>query len=1434
MVRKSLFLVLGVLLWPTCLLSESSEAIALVTRVHGEAWQELPGEEADRLALLDVLPPDSTVRTGERSEVVLVFFNGTRFAVGASSRILVEETGATAVSGSLLQLEAVPVLARMPGIVRAEKAGTVAGARRIRHSEDEPPPAIYPSEGTAVLSDSAVLSFSPNAEAREHRIEIEDPSGQEVFSTITRESRLQLPASVLKPGSTYFWHVREERLGTRLGSAVFNVLGEDVARNRQQLAEAAASSLDLMILSSEVDRRLGLRREACETLFKTLAKAPDDALHSVAQSAVQDILPRFECDRLPLGNEGVTVERVGAVSPMERAGIRPGDVLFAWERKDTQGKIHRGKIRSPFDWAWLEFELAPRGGLKLLGRYRGVEKIFPVGMGTWRTPVRPSLPLSTLALYLRGQNLVEAGDTAAGIVLWKKALGQLEASGDELGVAWLRLQIAEAWGEALEWENAHEAYDAAAELSVPLVRAVVLDAAGKSFWTQDDIAQALESYRAALELWRAVSGEGLSFARGLRQFGNVAKDAEQFELAEESLQRSLAINQEMAPRSIRVADAFASLAYLVWYQGDTTTAHRYAESAAEIHFALGVEAEAARRAWSLLGGLLSQLGELELSLEYLERAAKINRKLSPESLEEARGLINLGLTAAYLGQVRRSNEYYLQALSLLEKFDPDGRDAGLCYYNMAGNAHWRGDADLAEDYTQRALQIFRQRVPDGLDEAAALNRLGSLAKLRGQLPEAKDYHQQALRILQAHQPRTRGTAEGLRALGLISQAQGHPDEAEDYFRRSLEIYEGQSIADFEKLISLESLARLFEAQGKLDDAWEQYQQVFKMREDAGYFGLKAQNLLDLGRVARARGETQLAESFLRKALDLYQEMAPGSLSFAENLNILGMIARDKGQPQSATEYFLRSIDVLEDQIGKLGGSEDVKGGFRAQHGRFYQDALENLLQQDDPQQAFAVLERFRARSFLELLAQRDLTPTAAVPLKLQQKREQIDQQYDNAYHRFQSLDTKTEEAQVVLSELRELRRKRQQVDDEVRQGSFALNDPREFQPLTWTEARQALDPGTVMLSYSVGRDRSWLFVGSREHGLETYSLTVGEEELRDDVESMRELIQPADIKDRSSHDRRMFREGISRRLYQMLIAPAEERLASSERILIVPDGPLHVLPFAALMRSGPVRGEYLVEWKPLHTVLSATVYAQLQASRPAARQQQQQQQLALRFVGFGDPYYSQADPQESQSTDVRLRSAMDRGLDFEALPATRRELDGISQLFPPSAKRVFLGREATEEQAKSSSREARFLHFATHGFYDSVSPLDSGLALAVPSTPDGQDNGLLQAWEIFRSVRLEADLVVLSACESGLGRETGGEGLIGLTRAFQYAGARSVAATLWKVDDDITAELMIRFYHHLESGRAKDEALRAAQVEVLKDVPGPYYWAAFQIIGDWR
>jgi len=331
---------------------------------------------------------------------------------------------------------------------------------------------------------------------------------------------------------------------------------------------------------------------------------------------------------------------------------------------------------------------------------------------------------------------------------------------------------------------------------------------------------------------------------------------------------------------------------------------------------------------------------------------------------------------------------------------------------------------------------------------------------------------------------------------------------------------------------------------------------------------------------------------------------------------------------------------------------------------------------------------------------------------------------------------------------------------------------------------------------------------------------MGREALRERVERLRALIQ----------EQGSLREAepLARELYQVLVEPVWNEVARARRVVICPDGPLWTLPFGALMRQG----RPLVEWKPVHLTASATVYAQLQTRRERAGPP-----ATTRLVAFGDPVYPDhldVDPARPQS--LALQEQLRRGRSLAALPGTRREVEEIAALFGKGA-RSFLGPDATEENV-ATARDAQYVHFACHGLLDERFPLDSSLALTIPKKlADGQENGLLQAWEILERVRLRADLVTLSACESGLGVDMGGEGLLGLVQAFQVAGARSVVASLWGVPDRSTARFMKRFYQLLEAGQPKDEALRAVQLEFVRGgglTASPLRWAAFQLFGDWR
>jgi CHAT domain-containing protein len=360
---------------------------------------------------------------------------------------------------------------------------------------------------------------------------------------------------------------------------------------------------------------------------------------------------------------------------------------------------------------------------------------------------------------------------------------------------------------------------------------------------------------------------------------------------------------------------------------------------------------------------------------------------------------------------------------------------------------------------------------------------------------------------------------------------------------------------------------------------------------------------------------------------------------------------------------------------------------------------------------------------------------------------------------------------------------------------------------------------SVVLAYAVGEERTHLFVlGPGEDELTVAALATAEGALAAEGEALRSaLARPS--------PRRSTWWVPAHRLGERLLAPATGQLARAERILVLPDGPLHFLPFAALPVPGSV-GDLLVEVAPLHVAPSVTVVGQLAGRASRAREP--------RLAAFADPLLP-----ETAARTVRLADAGTRGLDLGPLPASRDEVGELARIFPAGAA-VFVGASASEARAKELGTDVTHVHFACHAFADPRSPLDSALALA--SSPAGEvvadaaEDGLLEAWEVLSQLRLDAELVTLSACETGLGEVAGGEGVLGLARAFQLAGARRVLATQWTIDDRSTRRLMASFYRRLRDGAPTAEALRRAQLELLADpaTAHPHHWAAFQLLGDWR
>ena len=1074
---------------------------------------------------------------------------------------------------------------------------------------------------------------------------------------------------------------------------------------------------------------------------------------------------------------GVLVASVREGSTLHLAGLRSGDVLVGWkgpsEPPTASPLQNQGSI---FDWYLFVLDQVPRGRLDLVVRREG-EEVTLEGVSLER--------LNAKDFWLGSFSPVTSETTLRRVEESRRLFetGDLASAATEL--------------ERPGPQDPSEGRDV--ECWLQLRRASLRLAAGEP-------GKALELLEAA----RTAAPGPVARWAVLRLTSKLHRVVGDLEASEAALVEALGLQESTWRDGVHLAGTLGRIGLVSWYRSDLERAETYLR-AAERNARMFAPGSIPHAAWvGNLGLVLEARGDLAAAIEHQEKALGIQRSRTPDHANIARGMVNLGYIDLRRGNLARAAERFRSALETARRLGPDSELEAACLGNLGSVELARGDLDLATEYSRQSLQLWRKVAPGGRDEALSLHRLGEVYRRRGDLEGAEDSFRQALHIHGALAPTSIEVAEALEGLGSVARDRGDPAAARDFFSRALEIW--RQIAPGNLAVAV---------------SWNR-----------------------LGLLAEEGGHAEMAESHYGKALQIFEKLGVQNIDRTETLFGLGSVARVQGDVETALSYWARGLEVLEEQMRLLGGPSYLKASYRHQFRSVYRSLIELLLELGHAREAFEALERSRAIEFLRLLQQKDLDFPEPVAEPVLRKQRRLAESYDQVLRRLATTDPEREADRLaeLRSQLGMTWRELKRAGAEIRTQAPDFAARRSPRPYALSAVRGTLDPGTVLLSYSVGDERTVLFAVTPEDGLLVETLPVGAEELRHRITDFREVILRALPGDRTGARRSL--ESLGRDLYRLLLAPVEELVARGERVLVLPDGALHVLPWAALVRDS---GRYLVEWKPVHTALSATVYAELKRDRPRHEEAVSDR---LRLAAFGDPRYSDQIEEGGTSpvADVHVRAAVERRLfDWQRLPHSRDEVKSVASLYPSGEVQTFLGAEATEEAVKllggtgggapgdAGNGGPRIVHFAAHGHLDDRFPLNSALVLSIPEElEEGRDNGLLQVWEIFERLRLESELVVLSACSSALGEELGGEGLIGLTRAFQYAGARSVAASLWSVRDEATAELMVRFHRHLRAGLPKDQALRAAQMELLrgpvegKDLSAPFYWAAFQIYGDWK
>jgi CHAT domain-containing protein len=835
---------------------------------------------------------------------------------------------------------------------------------------------------------------------------------------------------------------------------------------------------------------------------------------------------------------------------------------------------------------------------------------------------------------------------------------------------------------------------------------------------------------------------------------------------------------------------------------------------------------------------------------------------APTLLDQLRELDQRGDASAAVALCDRSGDR-------LRPAEP-GPETVRLLYECAGAYHDTGAPGKAGAFLHRALKLAEE-LGDQEGQALALQGLGNHHKYRGEIDAAIDAFRRSLGIFQRLRQPEWITALRI-DLGVTLRQIGRPEEALDVLGQARE--DGWRRGDDQTLgIALTQIAAAKTLLGQQSAAITNLDQALLHRRNAGDRRGEATTLAVLGSTYQELGDFERALDHHRQALAIYEELEQ-SRYLTVTLGNVGWIHLEVGDEERAREHFERALGLLETTpdadteahvraglalvARREGDLDGAVGSLRAALDRVetvrastpqslgaayfsrrqgYYDLLVELLMERhrrDPTggfaaRAFHAAERARARQLLDLLAIGSSLSRGGASPELRRREEELQEQIAAAELRRMTLVEGPSEAE--LDEIEATLRQRLleytflRADLLGRPGPGDTSSAAAPEPLELPAVQQLIDADTTLLAYRLGETRSYLW------RIDARSFEVFELEAREKIEREARLVLRLLQRSRFPQQQERIWQ-VAARLSPLLLGPVAGRLGT-DRLVVVGDGILQYLPFAALPRPGGDEGpaDPLVEEHEIVQLPSASVLATLRRRdrRPATGG----------VAVVADPVFGAGDP----------RVAPERGVDADAdplapsfprLPGTGREAEAILELAPPGDHLALLGFDATRARLEAADLgRYRILHFATHGLAHALHPELSALALTrVDRHGHPTDGGFLRMHEL-PGRRLAAELVVLSACRTALGPELRGEGPVGLPQGFLTAGASRVVVSLWNVEDDATTELMTAFYRGIfEHGLPPAAALRRAQLAMLRHpderLRAPYYWAAFVLQGEWR
>lgn len=838
------------------------------------------------------------------------------------------------------------------------------------------------------------------------------------------------------------------------------------------------------------------------------------------------------------------------------------------------------------------------------------------------------------------------------------------------------------------------------------------------------------------------------------------------------------------------------------------------------------------------GRRLRSLGENQKSIESFKKAVDLAREIGSKE-HKVKCLRHLSIT---FWELKNFQDFFLlnkEALTIAQSLNHK-REEGICLNHIGVFYERLDNYSKALNFYEESLSIAKAIKNKG-NESACMNNVGIIYKTIGNYDKALKYFIKALTIEKQLgndfdiSLLLNNIGLTLRYKGFISGDKEHFDKALDYLYDCLKLT--RKILDKETgiLDLIQTEVHALNNIGFVLTDLKNYHEALKYLISGYEKAEEIQDLEGMGMLQNNMGIAYYNLGYYEEAMKSYMKATELANKISDRQVLweayfgLGQCYEKRHKFSRAVRSYQKAIDVI-DHIRSQIFLDTYKTGFVRDKFQVYEFLINLLyrlniehLSSSHADEMFHVVERAKGRAFLESLAESKIDIRKSLSPGLKKRENELSSRISLIIQELSRPDLSKKRRKELLNKLEQEEDEYINLISRIRVEVPELANLVSASPCGVDQVQKNLDGKTALIEYFLGENESFMFFITRnEFGM--YGLP---------SRSKIEKSIKAYLKILSGAPKGEFKGTLAaRRIYRELLFPAEGNIPESvENLIIVPDGILYSLPFETLIPNNQDRSskdDYLVANYKISYVPSSSALLFLSENKV-------KHESPKSLMAFGNPSYMLKDSSNGKKSKTHVEILrelyLDQGFDFSPLPYTEREILEISSYFPDDRKDIYLKDEAREEIFKEAPlQDYQIIHFACHGFLAEEFPFRSALVLALDDDP--QEDGFLQVRELY-NLRLKADLVVLSACQTGKGKLERGEGILGLPRIFFYAGAKSVILTLWRINDESTATFMNSLYCYLSKGNDKAQALRLAKLEMINSkFSHPFYWAAFVLNGD--